>query len=407
VEREENHLRPSNQRALLRVLAWGSMLFAGCVSLNLPPERADSGAGGSHADVKPSADLPASGGNSGGDSDAPLAPDVPAVAPGSGGIDIPGSGGHFPAGTGGLALAAGGTSGTVSAAGGAGGEPLDVGACDTAGDAYGIGAGGAGSGGATGGGGNGGANADAPTDAVDAPPGDVPSDAPVTAPTAGLVVYWPCEGADGNNLQDRSGSGNNGQIITASSGGFRFESGKIGNGLTLSQAQSAYISLGAQPFKGTHALTIATWIKPGNLTTWQRLFDIGVNANLSQNAGTGTAYFSLVLKDLNGKIGLTSTKDGYSSSKILNADGLPSGVWKHIAIVASDGGATIYIDGSSVATTATLLPPGALGNIDYAFIGKSQFSVDPLIDAELDEFRVYNRALSADEIRALFEYAGP
>ena len=387
------------------------MMLAGCVSLNLPPERVDGGAGGSYADVRLSADLPASGGNSGGDPDATVAPDVPTVGPGTGGIDIPGTGGNIPTGTGGLAIETGGAGAAVSGTGGSGGTGVDVGTCDAVGDAGGAGVGGAGSGGAAGSGGNnggaGGAGADAPTDAVDAPPGDVPSDAPFTVPTAGLVVYWPCEGADGNNLQDRSGAGNNGQIVTASSGGFRFEAGKIGNGLTLSQAQSAYISLGVQPFKGTQTLTIATWIKAGNLTTWQRLFDIGVNANLSQNAGTGTAYFSLVLKDLNGKIGLTSTKDGYSSSKILNADGLPSGVWKHVAIVASGGGATIYIDGSSVATTATLLPPGALGNIDYAFIGKSQFSVDPLIDAELDEFRVYNRALSADEIRALFEYAGP
>jgi hypothetical protein len=388
-------------------------MFAGCVSLNLPPERVDSGTGGAYADVKPLADLGASGGTGGETSprDATDSPDVPGVTPGTGGSDIPGSGGHIPAGTGGLAMETGGTGAAVSGTGGAGGAPMDVGAYDSAGDTHVTGSGGAGSGGVPGSGGTGagtgGASADAPVDAVDAPPGDVPSDAPVTAPTAGLIVYWPCEGADGSNLRDRSGAGNDGQIVAASSAGFKFEAGKVGNGLTLSQAQNAYVSLGPQVFRNLSTLTIAAWVKLATQTTWQRLFDIGVNANLTQNATTGTAYFSLVLKDFNGKVGLTSSKDGYNNSKILTTDGFPSGVWKHIAVVASDGGATIYVDGSSVATTPNLLPPAALGNIDYAFVGRSQFSGDPTIDAEIDGFRVYNRALSADEIRALFEYAGP
>lgn len=374
-------------------------MHAGCVRLDLPPERIDSGAGG----------------NSGGEAivrDATVAPDVLA-ATGTGGIDIPGTGGSNPLGTGGVggqtgggADAINGTGGAMGGAsgspGGAGGTDIDGGACDAAGGACGPDDGGAG--GAAGSGGTGGSTADAP---ADAPASDLPPDAPLTAPTAGLVVYWPCEGADGTNLQDKSGGGNNGQIVTASPGGYRFEAGKIGNGLTLSQAQGAYVSLGAQVFRGTNALTIAVWLKLVSLTTWQRLFDIGVNANLSQNAPTGTTYFSLVLKDFNGKLGLTSSRDGYNNSKVLTTDVLPIGVWKHVAVVAANGGATIYIDGSEVATAPSLLPPGALGNLDYAFIGKSQFSSDPSVDAEIDSFRVYNRALSADEIRTLFDYAGP
>lgn len=403
MHRQEGHLRPSNPWALLGALACGWMMHTGCVSLDLPPERIDSGAGG--------ADAPeASGGNSGGDAvarDATVASDVPAAS-GTGGIDVPGSGGSNPLGTGGVGGKTGGIAdalnGTGGALGGAGGTEIDVGAYDAVGGAGGPDDGGAGSGGAAGSGGTKGTTPDAP---ADAPSGDLPPDAPVTAPTAGLVVYWPCEGADGTNLQDKSGGGNNGQIVTASPGGYSFEAGKIGNGLTLSQAQGAYVSLGAQVFRGTNALTIALWLKLVSVTTWQRLFDIGVNANLSQNATTGTAYFSLVLKDYNGKLGLTSSRDGYNNSKILTTDALPIGVWKHVAVVAANGGATIYIDGSGVATTPSLPPPSALGNLDYAFIGKSQFSGEPSIDAEIDSFRVYNRALSADEIRTLFDYSGP
>ena len=39
-----------------------------------------------------------------------------------------------------------------------------------------------------------------------------------------------------------------------------------------------------------------------------------------------------------------------------------------------------------------------LGNIDYAFIGRSQFGEDPYFDGMIDDLRIYNRALSAEEI---------
>ena len=53
------------------------------------------------------------------------------------------------------------------------------------------------------------------------------------------------------------------------------------------------------------------------------------------------------------------------------------------------------------------LTPADLGTIDYAYIGRSQFSVDPYFDGAIDDFRVYNRALSATEIQALYQFAGP
>jgi len=50
--------------------------------------------------------------------------------------------------------------------------------------------------------------------------------------------------------------------------------------------------------------------------------------------------------------------------------------------------------------------PADLGVTDYATIGKSQFSENSNLDGAIDEFRVYNRALSPDDIRALYLFAG-
>ena len=82
--------------------------------------------------------------------------------------------------------------------------------------------------------------------------------------------------------------------------------------------------------------------------------------------------------------------------------------WKHVAIVLGSGQSHLYVDGALVTNTSTItLRPADLGTIDYAFLGKSQFGADPYFDGKIDEFRVYNRALSAAEIQALYQFAGP
>ena len=71
-----------------------------------------------------------------------------------------------------------------------------------------------------------------------------------------------------------------------------------------------------------------------------------------------------------------------------------------------NGTSTVYVDGVAVGMAGSLPSPQSLGDLDYAYIGKSQFGVDPYLDAQIDEFRVYDRALSASEVKALYAYAG-
>jgi hypothetical protein len=77
-------------------------------------------------------------------------------------------------------------------------------------------------------------------------------------------------------------------------------------------------------------------------------------------------------------------------------------------VVLGSGQATLYVDGSVAQTGSTVaLRPADLGAINYAYLGKSQFTADPYFDGAIDEFRVYNRALSATEVQALHTFAGP
>jgi len=396
------------------VLAVTSLAFSACLNLTYPPNLADSGGtDGVRSEANPAADgrSQSSGGTtgSGGIGSGGSGGDVANDAAGSGGAIETSTGG-----AGGLLDSGGGGNEDLAWAGegGSGGSPdalaveADPGMGGTGGSKDSAGNGETALGGMTG-------NRDAAPEASADVAIDAAPDA-ANALTIGLIAYYPCEKADGTNLTDISGNGNHGTLhaATGSGGasgsgtGYAFGSGKVGNALTLSQAGSGYVSLPSWIFSVATDITIATWVRLNTLTAWQRLFDTGTNANLNQNTATGTSYATLFLKDLNNKFGLSSTQNGYGSAQQITADALPTGVWKHVAVVFSSGTAALYVDGTMVSMASSFQPPQALG-LNYAFIGKSQFGADPFIDAQIDEFRVYSRALSGSEIQTLFQYAGP
>jgi hypothetical protein len=61
----------------------------------------------------------------------------------------------------------------------------------------------------------------------------------------------------------------------------------------------------------------------------------------------------------------------------------------------------LYLDGEKVGEAATTLLPKDLGNTTQNWLGRSQYVADAYFFGLLDEFRIYNRALSPAEIRYL------
>ena len=61
----------------------------------------------------------------------------------------------------------------------------------------------------------------------------------------------------------------------------------------------------------------------------------------------------------------------------------------------------MYVNGVQVAQNTNMtLTPSSMGNTTQNYIGKSQYD-DPLLNAAVDDFQIYDRALSASEITAL------
>jgi hypothetical protein len=109
-----------------------------------------------------------------------------------------------------------------------------------------------------------------------------------------------------------------------------------------------------------------------------------------QNKETGVMRFAL-------------TTGGKAGQQVINGPSpLPVGVWKHVAVVLSGQSAQLYVDGASVASMSGFtLHPSSMGSTSNNWIGRSQLAVDPYFKGAFDDFRIYDRALTAAQIVAL------
>lgn len=224
----------------------------------------------------------------------------------------------------------------------------------------------------------------------------------------GLVAYYKCDESDGDILSDSSGLGHHGTLHGGASLG---SPGKVGKGLTLPKSGSSYAWLPAEVFAGRKNVTVATWVQVSSLDAWARIFDTGIDAKVDAAPTTATKYMGLTAKSSNtNNLRFFISVDGFLNEQSLNASSaLSTGVWQHVAIVLEESSSQgrLYLDGTLAASDGTSLQPDDLGALDYAFLGKSQFSVDPYFDGMIDEFRVYDRALSASEVQDLYHFTGP
>ena len=80
------------------------------------------------------------------------------------------------------------------------------------------------------------------------------------------------------------------------------------------------------------------------------------------------------------------------------------GVWQHVAYSQGGQTGTLYLNGEVLATGPAILQPKDIGEAPrFNWLGKPHFASDVYLKAMYHDFRIYNRALSQDEIKILMK----
>lgn len=167
--------------------------------------------------------------------------------------------------------------------------------------------------------------------------------------------------------------------------------GRLGNAVKLNGVGD-YVLLPTGIVSDLNDFTISAWVNPAAINTWSRVFDFGtstaVNMFLTVSAGGGPRF------------AITTAGPG-GEQRLSRSGQLPLNSWTHLAVTLSGSTGTLYVDGVPVVTNSNMtLRPADLGVTENNWIGRSQYP-DPLLNATVDEFQIYNRALDATEIAAL------
>ena len=204
----------------------------------------------------------------------------------------------------------------------------------------------------------------------------------IVAPVQGAVASWAFNEGSGTTTADASGNGNTGVLM----GNTAWVTGTFGTALSFS-GSGAYINVKeSASLELSKTMTVAFWVNASNVTgDDQRIvsknYDWDVKLNGSSHApqlSSGSKYAQL----------------NYS---------LPMGSWVHVAFTLSSGVVTGYINGAPIGmssntfTSGYSLPASQYGLYIGTDAGLSQFA-----KGMIDDVRIYNQALTAAQVSALY-----
>ena len=206
----------------------------------------------------------------------------------------------------------------------------------------------------------------------------------VTATITGvhaLVAHYAFDG----DLLDETENLNHGASLKKAS----FTDGKINKALQLSGSME-FLQLPTD-IANHQNLTVSTWVKWDGGANRQRVFDFG----------SGEDQYIFLTYSSNMQSLRFAMKNGAEEQALETV--LPSpiriGNWVHLALTIGDVEVRIYVNGELAVSSGdiTIRPMDIRPCLNY--IGRSQFAADPMFKGSIDDFRVYNYELSAEDIK--------
>ena len=210
----------------------------------------------------------------------------------------------------------------------------------------------------------------------------------------GCVGAWaPSLGATGSTLRDESVFVNHGTLQNMDAASDWVVSG--GKGALDFDGSNDRVAL-SKNIDGSSNVTLSNWVRANSASQFQQMIGHDNTATdpsriwqwrIDQTSGTVRAIF------------FTSNNTNGQAVSTTNVVGLG---WVHVAATWDGATIRVYVNGKEEGSTAF---SGAVTNVATVFptLGGSvgAYSGSPSVEGQLDDFRIYNRTLSAKEIRTL------
>jgi prepilin-type N-terminal cleavage/methylation domain-containing protein len=226
---------------------------------------------------------------------------------------------------------------------------------------------------------------------------EVGSDLFIPSPHSGLVGYWNFDEGTGTIAYDLSGYGNNGTLnnfnFTAISG---WTTGKIGKALIFDGSDDWVRVSSSTSLDINKNISVFAWVNRSRIVDWERILGryywSGGNTG-SWELDLGQGYLRCIF-NINGIWRYANAPAGTNNA---------TGTWYFVGCVYDGSRLYNYVNGELKATS---MASGNITTTTYPLaIGTTSngTSIQNVIQGIIDEVRIYNRALSDSEIKALYE----
>lgn len=213
---------------------------------------------------------------------------------------------------------------------------------------------------------------------------------------SGLISHWSFD----DNTNDASASANN---LTAT--GTTYVEGKFGKALSFNGTASSFANA-AVALPECKDFTVSTWVKVNSFTTdGPKNWDL--NTIFATVGGYDPSVVHFMFKDDGSKTAAHSQLAVAPIPDKLSSGSIAYGEW-HLITCVIDSNAktqTYYLDGEAedpIDITPIAIKPGKL---KFGLWDDSK-SLQRFFDGAIDDVRIYNRALSADDVKALVDLSG-
>jgi len=220
---------------------------------------------------------------------------------------------------------------------------------------------------------------------------------------AGLLAHFAFDEVTGSVATDNV-SGQNARYV----GSCTHPAGPLGQAVGLRNMAAAsvdWVELPQGLLVDLTSTTFAVWVRVlSTARSGSRLLDF---------SSTPGEQLYFVPDEINSETSLSGghlvgTHGGRTFVELWSTKSLTDKAWHHVGISWSRSNVTLYVDGESAAASdAVAAAPRDLGRTEHNWVGRALDDVLIGLYAEVDDLRIYDRALSAADMRALFSAQAP